>query len=206
MYTPSVRSLLLLLPLLLANAGFSQRSGLGIKGGPLMSDTHSGATRSEKLPGGSLGVYLPLHAGTRLELQPELLLTALGASYDMAEGGTSTVRTVYAQVPIAMKVFFGNALNVHAGVQGGRLLMAQQNTPNGTSDLKDEYSKMDWGFVVGGGVDLASGVDLMLRYYSGMKPLLITDETLFPRNRSLQLSIGYRLMQFKSVSHGRRRK
>ena len=93
-----------------------------------------------------------------------------------------------------------------AGVQGGRLLLAQQNTPNGTSDLKEEYSKMDWGFVVGGGVDLSSGIDFMLRYYSGMKPVLLTDETLFPRNRSLQLSIGYRLIQFKSVSHGRKRK
>ena len=201
-----LRPLLSLLPLILASAVFSQASGFGIKGGPLMSDTHSGASRSEKLPGGSIGVYLPLHAGTRLELQPELLLTALGASYDMAEGGTSTVRTVYAQVPIAMKFFVSNALNVHAGVQGGRLLIAQQSAPNGTSDLKEDYSKMDWGFVVGGGVDLSSGVDFMLRYYSGMKPVLLTDETLFPRNRSLQLSIGYRLLQFKSVSHGRRRK
>ncbi len=206
MCTTSVRPILLLLSLLFANPGFSQSSGLGIKGGPLMSDTHSGASRSEQLPGGSIGVYLPLHAGTRLELQPELLLTALGASYGMAEGGTSTVRTVYVQVPITMKVFLSNALNVHAGVQGGRLLLAQQNTPNGTSDLKEEYSKMDWGFVVGGGVDLSSGVDFMLRYYSGMKPVLLTDETLFPRNRSLQLSIGYRLIQFKSVSHGRKRK
>ncbi|MEO8590803.1 MAG: outer membrane beta-barrel protein [Flavobacteriales bacterium] len=206
MRTRTMRPIALFVPLLLANVAFPQASGLGIKGGPLLSDTHSGASRSDKLPGATIGLYFPLHAGTRLELQPEFMLTALGAAYEGSDGEISSVRTVYAQVPIAMKLFLSNAVNFHAGVQGGRLLFAEQYTPNGTSDLRDSYSKMDWGVIIGGGVDLRSGVDFMLRYYSGMAPVLLNDESLFPRNRSMQFTIGYRLMQFKSVNHGRRRK
>lgn len=171
-----------------------------------MSDTRSGAFTSERLPGATVGLYFPLFAGPRLELQPELMLTALGAGYNLADGGHAYVRTVYAQVPIAMKFFLSNTLNLHAGVLGGRLLSAEQHSPLGTSDLKSDYSKMDWGFVFGGGAELRPGVDIMLRYYNGMSPILANDQTLFPRNRALQLTIGYRLMKFGQIDHGRRRK
>jgi Outer membrane protein beta-barrel domain len=200
------RSAALLVPFLCANVAFTQASGLGLKGGPLLSDTHSGASRSTQLPGATIGLYFPLHAGTRLELQPEFVLTAMGAAYEGTDGERSSVRTVYAQVPIAMKIFLTNAVNIHAGVQGGRLLLAEQYTPNGTSDLRDSYSKMDWGVIIGAGADLRSGVDFMLRYYSGMAPVLVNDDSLFPRNRAVELTIGYRLLQFKPLNRGRKRK
>ena len=207
MYSRQLRSLLLLISVLIASGvAFSQASGLGIKGGPLMSDIHSGATNSEQIPGGTVGLYFPLHGGARFELQPELLFTSLGAGYEDAEGERSSVRTLYVQVPIAAKLFFGNAFNVHGGVLGGRLLAAQQYTPDGNSDLRDSYAKMDWGVILGLGVDMRSGWDMTFRYYSGMAPLLIDDETLFPRNRSMQLTVGYRFMRFKVLNHGRRRK
>lgn len=201
------RSLLLFASVLIApKVALSQASGLGIKGGPLMSDIHSGATSSEQIPGGTVGMYFPLHGGARFELQPELLLTSLGAGYEDAEGERSSVRTLYVQVPIAAKLFLGNTLNVHGGVLGGRLLAAQQYTPDGNSDLRDSYRKMDWGVILGLGADLRSGVDFTFRYYSGMAPLLVDDETLFPRNRSMELTVGYRFMRFKVLNHGRRRK
>jgi len=191
---------------LVANVAFPQASGMGIKGGPLLSDMRSGAYTSKQLPGATAGIYFPLYAGSRLELQPEVLLTALGAAFEDTEGERSSLRTVYVQVPIAMKLFLSNTLNVHAGAQAGRLLLAQQNSPNGNSDVRDSYSKMDWGVVLGFGTDLSSGVDLTLRYYSGMAPVLVADEALFPRNRALQITLGYRLMRFKPLDRGRRRK
>lgn len=207
MYPLRSHSLILITTVLLApQVGISQASGVGIKGGPLMSDIHSGATSSEQLPGGTLGLYFPLHGGARFELQPELLFTSLGAAYEDAEGERSSVRTLYVQVPIAAKLFLGNTFNAHGGVLGGRLLAAQQNTPEGNSDLRDSYYKMDWGVILGLGADLRSGLDFTFRYYSGMAPLLIDDETLFPRNRSVQLTVGYRFMRFKVLNRGRRRK
>lgn len=207
MYARQLRSPLLFMSALIApGMVLSQASGVGIKGGPLMSDVHSGAIGSEQLPGGTVGLYFPLHGGARFELQPELLFTALGAAYEDAEGERSSVRTLYVQVPIAAKLFLGNTFNAHGGVLGGRLMMAQQYTPDGNSDLRDSYNKMDWGVILGLGADLRSGVDFTFRYYSGMAPLLVDDETLFPRNRSMQITAGYRFMHFKSLNRGRRRK
>src|SRR5204862_1821817 len=77
MCTHSLRSIVLFAPLFAASLVFPQASGLGLKGGPLLSDTHSGASRSGQLPGASIGLYFSLHAGARLELQPEFVLTAL---------------------------------------------------------------------------------------------------------------------------------
>ncbi len=191
--------------LFIANTLHAQHSGFGVKGGLLLSDVRSGAMSSNLLPGATAGLYAPLRAGERFELQPELLVTALGASYTLPDDDRATVRTVYLQLPLSAKVYIGNTFNLQAGFLMGRLLLAQQRTGDGTEDLTEGYNSWDHGIILGLGADLITGLDLGVRYYNGMKPVLKEDEVLFPRNRSFSLTAGYRIGRFRAPKFTKRR-
>ncbi len=187
-----------LLALLLPFVSFGQRSGIGIKGGVLMSDTRSAKVTTNVIPGATAGFYFPLRAGERLEVQPELLVTSLGAGYTLPDGDRSSVRTLYVQLPVCAKVYIGNAFNVQAGFLVGRLMLAQQSTPDGQDDVTDSYNTWDHGIVLGVGADLISGLDLGLRYYGGMRSVLADDDVLFPHNRAYMLTAGYRFARLRA--------
>jgi hypothetical protein len=183
----------------------AQHSGLGIKGGPLVSHTQSATMSTNKVPGACLGAYFALRAGPRMELQPELLFTSLGAGYTMPDGGTSTVRAIYAQVPLSFKLYLGNVLNGQVGLQMGRLLTAQQSTDAGRTDVTESHETWDYGFIIGAGADMVSGIDLGLRYYNGLRPVMMDDSHHFPRNRALMLTAGYRVGRLKAPKLNRKR-
>ena len=88
----------------------------------------------------------------------------------------------------------------------GKRLAVQRIESGENSDVSDRYKSMDFGLHIGLGMDLRSGVDMGLRYYSGMIPVLLNDDALFPKNRTLQLSIGYRLMHFREINTSYRRR
>lgn len=187
-----------LLALLFPLVSFGQRSGIGIKGGVLMSDTRSAKVTTNVIPGATAGFYFPLRAGERLEVQPELLVTSLGAGYTLPDGDRSSVRTLYVQLPVSAKVYIGNAFNVQAGFLVGRSMLAQQSTPDGKDDVTDSYNTWDHGIVLGVGADLISGLDLGLRYYGGMRSVLADDDVLFPHNRAYMLTAGYRFARLRA--------
>lgn len=197
---------LLALSSLSSISGFGQHSGMGVKGGLLMSEMRSGARTSKMVPGATAGLYFPLRGGPSLEVQPELLVTALGTGHTLPDGGRVTVRTIYAQLPVSAKLYIGNVFNAQVGVQLGRLLSAQQKTPDGTATVTSSYNNIDGGLIVGAGADLISGVDVTIRYYNGLKPVLKDDQLLFPRNRATMLTVGYRFTRLRPVKNIRRRR
>ncbi|MBK8498123.1 MAG: outer membrane beta-barrel protein [Flavobacteriales bacterium] len=135
------------------HSAFAQHSGIGIKGGLLLSDTRSAKLTSNTIPGATAGAYFALRAGDRLEVQPELLLTSLGSGYTLPDGERATVRTLYIQMPVCAKAYVGNTFNAQGGILMGRLMLAQQETPNGTEKVTDSYNNWDYGFVLGVGAD-----------------------------------------------------
>lgn len=183
-----------------------QRSGFGLKAGPQLNTFKATNTRTTLVPGLSLGAYAPIGLAARFELQPELLFAMMGTGIVEADGDRYTLRTVYAQAPITAKYFLNNTMNMQGGVQFGYLLVAQRTDVNGNSNVGDQFRPIDLGFNIGLGLDSHNGVDLTLRYYSGMPALLKNDEKMFPRNRSLQLTLGKRVVQVRKMAPGRRRK
>lgn len=171
-----------------------------------MSDTRSAKVTTNVIPGATAGFYFPLRAGERLEVQPELLVTSLGAGYTLPDGDRSSVRTLYVQLPVCAKVYIGNAFNVQAGFLVGRLMLAQQSTPDGKEDVTDSYNTWDHGIVLGVGADLISGLDLGLRYYGGMRSVLADDDVLFPHNRAYMLTAGYRFARLRAPKFTKRRR
>ncbi len=203
---PVLRPLSTLLIALLSLGASAQRSGIGIKGGVGAAHTRSGAMNGQYTTGATMGVYAPLLAAPRFELQPEVLLTALGSGHAGSEGERYTVRSIYVQVPLLAKVYLGNSLNVQAGVLAARLLRAEQFTGNGTQDVTVDHRPDEVAFLLGAAVDLPSGLDLTVRYHNGLTPVLANDDVLFPRNQALLMSVGYRLMAFKTPKLQRRRR
>ena len=196
---------MLILSLAIGAASFAQSAGLGIHGGVLMSTVKAIHINTRSISGGTLGIHAPIGIGPRLEIQPEFGISALGSRFVETDGDEYTDRTLYLQVPISLKVFLSNTFYFAGGYQFSKLVAAKRTDPSGYEDVKEMYEPMDMGFVLGTGVDLASGVDLDLRLYSAMTPNLRNDDALFPKNRSLQLTVGYRFVQFKRKGHFRRR-
>lgn len=192
---PTLRTLLLV-PLLLgvasAQAQRPNRSGYGIKAGIHMANWRSGAMDFKPLAGLSLGAYVPIWICPSLEVQPELLASLTGASSGLPDGGRTTTRMAYVQMPLTAKLYLNQRLNLQGGVLGGVLLGAMTDN----SDSKARFNTLDYGLTVGVGLDPRHGFDLMLRYYSGMAPLLAMDDKIFPTNRLLQFTAGKRLGHF----------
>lgn len=158
------------------------------------------------IPGFSVGLYAPIGAAPRFELQPEVLLSMMGTGFIEPDGDRYSIRSLYVHAPVSAKYFLNNEISLQGGVQLGKLIMAQRLDADGTTNVRDKFKTFDMGFTLGLGYDLRSGMDITLRYYSGMPTLLKDDDALFPRSRSLQLTIGKRLMQMKKMGTTRYRK
>ena len=189
----------LLMGSLLCNAQRPARSGLGYMGGPQAATWQSEAVIYRPVPGFVAGVYAPIWAGSRVEIQPELLLSLQGTTRDLPDGDHSTLRDLRVALPVSLKLFIGRTFNLQAGVQGSLLLLAKTN---GT-DVKKELGPLDMGVNVGAGIGTISGMDYTLRYYNGLSNVLAEDKSIYPTNHTLQLTVGYRFMKF---GRGRRRR
>ncbi|MBK9420308.1 MAG: outer membrane beta-barrel protein [Flavobacteriales bacterium] len=175
-------------------------SGLGSKAGPQLTSWRSAATKFRPVPGFLGGVYAPLGVGNRIEVQPELLLSYQGAAQKVREGGTTAFRALNLQFPVMAKFFLDHTINLQAGAFGAYSLMV---TTDG-KDAKDRMQTTEMGLVAGIGMDGMAGLDLTLRYSGGMTELLKQDDAIYPTSRAVQLTCGYRFVQFGS-SRSRRR-
>jgi len=184
----------------------AQDSGLGIKAGVVASRTKSGNSLTSAVPGAAAGIYLPLRAGPRMELQPELLITSMGANYPLQEGARGSLRTIYISLPVSFKMYIGNVFNMQAGFQMQRLLAAQQHGPDGTATVTDSYAHWDYGVQLGLGADMARGLDLGLRCYAGLSPIETAGALISARNQALMLSLGYRVIRLRAPKATRRQR
>ncbi|MBV6403979.1 MAG: hypothetical protein GFGODING_00726 [Flavobacteriales bacterium] len=171
----------------------AQRTAIGIKGGVVVGTARSELVRYGMVPGATLGAYAAIEVSDRIEVQPELVASLQGASYLVGEDEVRWVdRQLYAQLPVSVKFFVTNALNLHIGGQLGWLMLARTDTDDGTRNTTDRFVPLDAGVIAGLGVDLLHGTDLTLRYYGGITPTLADDSTIYPRNSTLQLTVGHR--------------
>lgn len=200
MHSRSIPLLLAILAYpLIGQAQRPSRSGLGYMGGPQAATWRSEAVNYRPVPGFVAGLYVPIWAGNRVEIQPELLISLQGAARDLPDDGRSTMRNVSAIVPVSLKLFLSPTFQIQAGVQGGYLILAKAD---GT-DISDQVSQLDLGLNIGLGIGTMSGIDLTLRYFTGLSNTLAEDRALYPSNRTLQMTIGHRFMQFSRKRHRR---
>lgn len=190
----------------LISGAFAQKAGIGLKGGPLASRTPTELLRTTWTPGLTGGVYLPWGVGPRMEIQPEILIAAMGSGFIEPDDDRYSIRSIYLQVPVSFKLYFSNTLNMHFGVQASRLIQAQRIDGENRTDFGERLNRMDYGFIGGLGIDLRRGLDFTARFIYGMTPVLSNDQVLFPKNQAVSLTVGYRLTQMSVANKSRRRR
>lgn len=194
------------LVLALYHDALAQRAGIGLKFGPQISKAPTELLRTTWLPGVAAGIYAPWRVGPRMELQPEVLLSVMGSGFVEPDNDRYSVRSVYLQVPVSVKIYLSNSFNFHGGVQASRLIQAERSVADDRTDFTSRLNSMDFGLIGGLGMDMKNGVDFTIRYVNGMTPILTNDQVLFPRNQVLSLTIGYRVKQVRVSNRSRRRR
>jgi len=180
-----------------ATAQPSGHAGMGIKAGGQWSTLLASDATYTPIPGGLIGVYFPLLATARIELQPELLLSYQGCDVQRSDEDPSRLRMLYVHLPLCAKVFLTNEVNLQGGIQAGRRILARTDQ----EQVTDRFRPYDAGFIAGLGIDLRNGLDFSARYFGGTTPVLTETTGVNPRHRLLQITAGYRVLRFGRHRH-----
>lgn len=194
---------LLILPLLFFFLDvFGQASSLGFKAGGNLSWLGSELDPALEMGiGFHGGVYFPVLLRPQLELQPEVLLARQGGGLGLSQNSTN-YKLDYLSLPVQAKWFFTNEWNAGVGIQASFLLNGQrQFNDEEFQDVLDELKRHDFSLLFSAAFDSRQGLDAGLRFALGMTSLFRDDRTVFPKNRLVQVYLGYRLRQMR----GRRR-
>jgi Outer membrane protein beta-barrel domain len=188
--------------------------GLGLKyGRNLATLTTTGlASKNKALQQGNLvGLIFNFYLGDYISLQPELNFTQRGLAYTYQDD-YDRLKTNYIEVPLLMKLSFGNKVKVflNMGGYGAYWLNSKlENKTNGNitaltypfdKDLNDGYAdnRLDYGAIAGVGVSteiLGGDIFIEGRYTYGLadiskfetKPSNYTSS----KNQIMGLSLGY---------------
>lgn len=215
-----MKKITLALGLLLGGIATSQaQTGVqfGLKTGVSMAVLDGTINQETKYkPGLHLGTVMRWRPSTRVAIQPELVYSRQGSSNEMTVGRGITLenktKLSYLNLPILLKVYLGEVVNLQVGPQFGLLLGARQdgqvgyqsNSGNGgyisaTKDVKADY-KGDVGICGGLGIDLKNGLLVAARLNYGLTD--INNNQLDKQirevfgidglhNRVLEFSVGY---------------
>lgn len=197
--------------------GFSnaQEVKFGAKAGLNLSTITGGNLSGGSRVGFHVGGLAEIGLTEKFAVQPELLLSMKGASYDSfgAFGFDVTpaadVNLTYIDLPIMAKYYVIEGLSVEAGPQVGFLMSAKgltyddvTDTYDEKGDVKDGYKSIDVAFNIGAGYKLKNGIMFQARYSLGLTdvseaPSVVDPEDIFTnvdykeKNNVFQISVGY---------------
>lgn len=139
-----------------------------------------------------LGAVAEISISDKFSVQPELLYSAQGAKED---GGDGELKVDYINVPIMAKFYVAEGFSVEAGPQVGFIISAKINDGDGSGeyDIKDETSGIDFGFNLGLGFKMDSGLNFGARYNLGLSNIWDFEgsDDFKNQNSVIQISIGY---------------
>jgi hypothetical protein len=171
---------------------------LGVKaGGTLSSFVGAGAKSDRYTFGYHAGVLANLSLSNHIAFQPELLYSQKGASVELdGSSDNRTYRLHYVDVPLAFHVNAGG-LFFEAGPQVGFLAGAYSKVGSTSTDIKNNYNVMDFGYLAGLGYQRKRGLGAGLRYNGGFTNVEkatttgSTTEQIQARNSAFQLYLTY---------------
>jgi hypothetical protein len=193
---------------LLAGVSFAaqaQSIKYGVKAGAsLTSFTGDGTGDLKNVFGFHGGLVANFAVNDAFSIQPELLYSMKGAKREdnAILGGTSysyksTARLHYIDVPVLARVN-AEGLFFELGPQVGFLVAAKQKDEasgavggNSTTDIKDEFSSVDFGYAAGLGYQISNGPGIGLRYNGGFTNLDKDSNSSKVRNSAFQLYLTY---------------
>ena len=191
-----MKKLLTLLLLFLISSVSAQGLDFGLKLGFNFANV-SGIDDFQQRTGLSAGLFAGARLGDKLGFQIDALYSQQGAEVGNTYSDiVQDFNLDYISIPVVIKYYLSDNLNIHAGPQMGILLNDETSVLNQTFDAI-EADTLDWLGTVGIGLDLPLGLRAEARYSFGLTrvngsvtiPSLGTIQE--GRTRMTTLSIGY---------------
>ncbi|HLZ86347.1 MAG TPA: porin family protein [Puia sp.] len=167
----------------------------GVKAGAnFATQTGSDAGDSKTLFNFNAGAFLRLAVVQGFSIQPELVYSGQGASYDVS-GGTLREHANYLNIPVLFKWSHRAGPYFETGPQLGFILSAKASINGNSTDSKSAYNSTDFAWVFGVGYKIPrSPVGIDLRYNIGIANVEdrgVTGQTGSWRNDVVQLGLTY---------------
>ncbi|NDB02403.1 MAG: PorT family protein [Flavobacteriaceae bacterium] len=191
-----MKRLFTLLTIIVMSQAQAQGLDFGIKAGLNYANV-SGIEDFNQRQGISAGLFAGARLGDKLGFQIDALYSQQGAEVDQSISQViSEFNLDYISIPIVLKYYLTENVNIHAGPQLGILLNEETSVFNQTISAV-EANTADWLGTIGVGLDLPLGLRAEARYSFGLSrvngsvSLPDFDDLSNSRTQMTTLSIGY---------------
>lgn len=177
-----------------------QKFGAGVKAGLNYSSQYINNTSNSvdfrSVIGINAGAYVNYFILDFLAIQPELMVSGKGSKW-INQYYDAKYNLTYIDMPILIKFQPVKLINIHAGPQFSYLISATQKDfgTNLKTNVMRNYYKFDLGLALGVEANLPYKINVTIRYILGLNTA--TTGTIYTetwKNRSLQISLGYRIL------------
>src|SRR5690606_7624763 len=166
----------------IGTTAFSQEIDLGIKAGANFSNITDASGLSSKT-GFQAGIFAGIKFSDKVGIQADLLYSQQGAEFDAGKFDLS-----YVNVPVVLKYYLVQGLNIQAGPQFG-FIVDDKISLDIFGDIADA-EKADVSGIVGAGYDFPFGIRLDARYNFGLTDVS-KDVDGNNKNNVFSLAVGY---------------
>lgn len=169
--------------LFVGNTAFSQSLDLGIKAGANFAKI-SDADGLSNRTGVQAGIFGGIKFTDNIGVQADILYSQQGAEFDFGKFDLD-----YVNVPIVLKYYLVQGLNIQAGPQFGFIVNDDIYTDSlGGESIKANAKKSDVSGIVGAGYDFPFGIRVDARYNFGFTDVIENGEG---KNSVFSIALGY---------------
>lgn len=172
------------LTLFIGTTAFSQSLDLGVKAGANFASI-SDVTGLKNKTGFQAGIFAGIGFTEKVGIQADLLYSQQGGEF---KGGDFDL--TYVNLPIVLKYYLIQGLNLQAGPQFGFIVDDKITRVLGNVSEKIKTKDFDLSGVVGAGYDFPFGVRLDARYNFGLTDVT-SEEGFKGKNNVFSLALGY---------------
>lgn len=175
--------LIIAITLFAGTTAFSQSLDLGIKAGANFANI-SDADGLSNRTGVQAGIFGGIKFSDHLGIQADILYSQQGAEFDLGKFDLD-----YVNVPIVLKYYLIQGLNIQAGPQFGFVVKDEVYTQGlGANRIEADTKNTDVSGVVGAGYDFPFGIRFDARYNFGFTDVVEGDKG---KNNVFSLALGY---------------
>lgn len=169
--------------LFIGTTAFSQEMDLGIKVGANFANISDVDNLSSKT-GFQAGVFAGIKFTDKVGIQADVLYSQQGADFDFGKFDLN-----YINIPVVLKYYLFQGLNIQAGPQFGFILDDDIYAVGiGGGRFEENAEKSDVSGIIGAGYDFPFGIRLDARYNFGFTDVLKDDKS---KNNVFSLALGY---------------
>ncbi|WP_339839792.1 porin family protein [uncultured Flavobacterium sp.] len=151
----------------------------GVKAGLNYANFTNTKVQTDAITNYHAGILVEISLFDNLAIQPELLYSTVGASYDSAITEFKN-ELGYISIPVVAKFNLSESLFLEAGPQGSFLLSKKD-------EVFDDYNKVDFSVNAGVGINLTKNLFASARYNVGVTEIARDADA---KNSVFQLSVG----------------